>query len=90
LARDLTCNGKSFFRYMVSRRKARENKGLLLNVNEVLVTKDMEKAEVLNESFISAFTSKTSLQESPSPESNEEVWSKEDLEEDLEDWIREH
>lgn len=41
-------NKKSFFSYIVSKRKARKNTGLLLNGNGVLVTKAMEKAEVLN------------------------------------------
>lgn len=51
MARDATGNKKNFFRYIISKRKARENMGLLLNGNGVLVTKDMEKAEVLNASF---------------------------------------
>jgi len=41
-------------------RKARENAGPLLNEAGTLVTQDMEKAELLNTSFISVFTSKTS------------------------------
>lgn len=67
LAKDVTANWKSFFRYTVSKRKARENVGLLLNRNRVLVTKDMEKAKVLDASFTSAFTGKDQPSGTPSP-----------------------
>lgn len=52
---DKTC----FFRYIISKRNTRENMGLLLNGNGLLVTNDMEKAEVLKASFMSVFTDKT-------------------------------
>lgn len=42
--------------------KVRENVGLLLDVSEDMVTKDMEKTKVFNAFFISIFTSKTGLQ----------------------------
>lgn len=38
LARDVSHRKKSFFSYIVSKRKARKNTGLLLNGNGVLVT----------------------------------------------------
>ena len=59
---------KSFSRYINSKRKMRENVGLLLNGERDLVTKDMEKTEVLNAFLASVFTGKICLQESQVPE----------------------
>lgn len=56
---DKTC----FFRYIISKRNTRENMGLLLNGNGLLVTNDMKKAEVLKASFMSVFTDKTNMKE---------------------------
>jgi len=44
-----------------------------------VVTQDMEKAEILNAFFASAFTNKISLQESQVPETKEKGWSKEHM-----------
>lgn len=52
-----------FFRYIISKRNTRENMGLLLNGNGLLVTNDMKKAEVLKASFMSVFTDKTNMKE---------------------------
>ena len=52
--------------------------GPLLSETGGLVTQDMEEAEVLNASFASAFTSKTSLQELQVPVTRAKGWSKED------------
>jgi len=41
------------------------------------VAQDVEKAEVLNDFFISVFTSKTGLQKSKASETRRKVWSKE-------------
>ncbi|KAK4815465.1 hypothetical protein QYF61_002924 [Mycteria americana] len=60
-------------------RKARENAGPLLNKGEALVTQDVEKAEVLNTSFISVFTGNIGLQESQVPETRGKVWRNEDF-----------
>lgn len=62
--RDVKGNRKCFCKYRNSKRKTRENAGLLLSGAGNLVTKDMEKAEVLNTFFASVFTSKIGLQES--------------------------
>lgn len=41
-------NKESLYRYINSKRKPKENVGLLLNRTGNLVTKDMEKAKVLS------------------------------------------
>lgn len=52
--------------------------GSLLNKMSDLVTQEMEKAEVLNAAFASAFTSKTGPQRPQVPGTRGKVWSKED------------
>ncbi|KAK4823788.1 hypothetical protein QYF61_006510 [Mycteria americana] len=78
LAKDVKDNKKSFYRYVDDKRKTRENVGPLLSKMWELVTRNMEKAEVLNAFFTSVFTSKTSLQEPQVPETREvpEDWRK--------------
>jgi len=58
LARDVKDKKKGFFNYISSKRKARENVGLLLNEAGVLVKEDAEKAELLNAFFASVFSAK--------------------------------
>ena len=53
-----------------------------------LVTKDVEKAKVLNAAFALVFTLKTCLQESQVPEMPRKVWNKEDLSMVQEDQVR--
>ncbi|KFW07334.1 hypothetical protein N327_01759, partial [Fulmarus glacialis] len=55
-ARDIKGNKKSFYRYVGDKRKTRENVGPLWNKMGYLVTYDTEKAEVLNDFFVSVFT----------------------------------
>ncbi|KFM11475.1 hypothetical protein AS27_04032, partial [Aptenodytes forsteri] len=56
LARDIKGNKKRFYKYVGDKRKARENVGPLRNETGDLVTRDTEKAEVLNDFFASVFT----------------------------------
>ncbi|GAB0184844.1 mitochondrial enolase superfamily member 1 [Grus japonensis] len=90
LARDVNDNKKSFFKYISSKRKPRENVGPLLNKVGALVTEDTEKAELLNAFFASVFTAKVDAQESQTLEVKEKVWRKEDLPLVKEDRVREH
>jgi len=60
LAKDVKGNKKSFYRYVSDKRKTRENVSPLWKEAGDLVTRDMEKAEVLNDVFASAFTCKYS------------------------------
>jgi len=79
LARDVKDNKKSFFKYISSKGKTRDNGGLLLNKVDALVTEDAEKAELLNAFFASAFSAKAGPQESQSLEVREEACRKDDL-----------
>ncbi|CAM4497687.1 unnamed protein product [Lepidochelys kempii] len=62
LARDVKSNKKGFFRYVSNKKKIKESLGPLLNEGGNLVTEDVEKANVLNAFFASAFTNKGSSQ----------------------------
>lgn len=68
---------KQFYNCTSSKRKARENSGLLLNWVGDLVTKHMQKAEVPCAFFASTFATSTYLPNSQVPETNVEVRSKE-------------
>ena len=59
LATKVKGNNKYFCKYINSKRRARENLHPLLDTKGNLVTKDQEKAEVLNDSFASVVNSKT-------------------------------
>ncbi|GAB0203414.1 mitochondrial enolase superfamily member 1 [Grus japonensis] len=64
LARDVKDKKKGFFKYISSKRKTRENVGLLLNEVGALISEDAEKAELLNATFASVFAAQASPQES--------------------------
>ena len=59
LATKVKDNNKYFYKYINSKRRARENLHPLLNTQGNLVTKDQDKAEVLNAFFASVFNSRT-------------------------------
>ncbi|KFU99993.1 hypothetical protein N340_08025, partial [Tauraco erythrolophus] len=60
LARDIKGNKKNFYRYVSDKKRSRENVGPLRKETGDLATRDMEKAEVLNDFFASVFTGKSS------------------------------
>lgn len=90
LEKEVKGNKKCFYRYISSKRKSRENMGLLLNVAGGLMTKDMEKAKALHAPFGSIFTGMTDYQESQAPETSGKGRSKDDLPSVEEDDVREH
>lgn len=65
--------------YIGDKKKTRENMDSLLNEIRDLVTQDMEKYAVLNATFASVFTSRTSLQVPQVPEISRKGWNKEDV-----------
>jgi len=78
LARDVEVNKKDF-KYISSKRKTRENVGLVLNEVGTLVKEDTENMELMNTFFASVFTAKAGPQESQSLGVREEAWRKQDL-----------
>ncbi|GAB0202805.1 mitochondrial enolase superfamily member 1 [Grus japonensis] len=90
LARDVKDNKKGFFKYINSKRKTRENVGLLLNEVGTLVMEDTEKEELLNAFFALVFTAKDGPQETSTLEVGEKVWRKEDFPLIEEDQVRDH
>jgi len=79
LARNVKNKKKGFFKYISSKRKARDYVGLLLNEAGVLVMEDAEKADLLNALFSSVFSAKTGPQESQAPEVREEAYREDDF-----------
>lgn len=71
-------NNKGFYKYIKSK-KTTENISLMLNGAEDLVKNYMEKPEVLNSFFVSAFKIKNGLQESKAIDIRGKVWNKEKL-----------
>ncbi|KAK4811142.1 LOW QUALITY PROTEIN: hypothetical protein QYF61_019773 [Mycteria americana] len=67
LATAIKDNKKCFYKYIHNKRRAKENLHLLLDAGGNIVTKDEEKAEVLNAFFASVFNSKTSCSPDTQP-----------------------
>jgi len=88
LARDVRNNKKGFFKYINSKRKARDNVGPLPNEAGVLVKEDAEKAELLNAFFASVFSAKAGHQESQALEAREEAYREDDFPLVEEDCVR--
>jgi len=88
LAKDVKNNKKGFFKYISSKRKARDYVAPLLNEVGVLVTEDAEKAELLNATFVSVFSAKAGPQESQVPEVREEALREDDFPLVEEDCVR--
>jgi len=78
LARDVKDNKMGLFKYISSKRKCRDNVGSLLNEAGVPVTKDTEKAELLNACFASVFSAKGGPQESQALVVREEACREDD------------
>lgn len=89
LAKDLK-DKKGFLKYIIKKKKTRENVGLLPNDVDALVTENAEKVELLKAAFASVSTAKTGPQEPQSLEIKQKVWEKEDSPLVEEDWIRNH
>jgi len=64
LAKDMKDNKKGFFKYVNSKRRTRDNVGLLLNEVGALVSGDVENVEILNTFFVLVFITKTAPWES--------------------------
>ncbi|CAM4334724.1 unnamed protein product [Caretta caretta] len=62
LARDVKSNKKGFFRYVSNKKKVKESVGPSPNEGGNLVTDDVEKANLLNAFFTSAFMNNISFQ----------------------------
>ncbi|KAJ7399008.1 hypothetical protein BTVI_119314 [Pitangus sulphuratus] len=63
LATSVKDNKKSFYRYINSKRRGKENLHSLLDMDGNIVIKDEEKVEVFNTFFTSVFNSKTGCPE---------------------------
>lgn len=64
LAKEVKNNKKGFFKYVISKRKTRENVDLLLNEEGDLITGDAEKLEILGAFFASVLTTRSAPWES--------------------------
>lgn len=65
--KDMKSNRKDFYKYIASKMKAKDKASPLLNELEDVVTKKMEKAEILNTLFACVCTGKICLQVSQIP-----------------------
>lgn len=89
LTRDIKNNVKDFSKCIGDKSKTRKNVCLLLNKMRDLITKVMEKVEVLKVAFALVIANKYVLQESQVPEIRGKGWSKQDVPSVEEDLVRE-
>ncbi|KFV13637.1 hypothetical protein N340_12895, partial [Tauraco erythrolophus] len=78
LARDIKGNKKNFYRYVSDTKKSRKNVGPFRKETGDLATRDMEKAEVLNDVFASVFTGKSSSSTAQVAEGKGRDWDNEE------------
>lgn len=68
---------KGYYKHTSSKRKIRDNVGLLLNWGRDPVPRDTEKIKIMNAFFTSVFAGQTSLQEHQDSVIKRKVWKKE-------------
>lgn len=68
---------KGYYKHTSSKRKIRDNVGLLLNWGRDPVPRDTEKIKIMNTFFTSVFAGQTSLQEHQDSVIKRKVWKKE-------------
>ncbi|PKU42697.1 rna-directed dna polymerase from mobile element jockey-like [Limosa lapponica baueri] len=90
LARDIKANKKSFCTYVDDKRKTREDVGPLQKETGNLVTRDMEKVDVLNNFLVSVFTRKCSSHTAHVAEGKGRDWENEELPTVGEDHVQDH
>jgi len=78
LARDIKGNNKSSYRYVTDKRKPKENVVPLWKETEDLVAQYLEKAEVLDDFFVSVFTNKCSNHTAQVTEGKSRDWENEE------------
>ncbi|KFV08917.1 hypothetical protein N340_13153, partial [Tauraco erythrolophus] len=78
LARDIKGNKKNFYRYVIDKKRSREDVGPLRKEMGDLATQDMEKAKVLNDFFASVFTGKSSSSTAHATEGKGRDWDNEE------------
>jgi len=90
LARDVKGNKKNFYRYVNDEKNTSEKVSPLWKEMGDLVTRDMEKAEVLNEFFASVFSYKCSSHTAQVADGRDRDWENEEPPTVGEDQVQDH